>query len=130
VAHLRNRAPWILKQLNEFLSYQPHTPPRQYVNGETHLYLGRQYRLKVEPAETNEVKIYRGRIIIKLRPNSRPATILAKWYRKQATKHFNPALETILPMFQRYKIERPVIQLLAMRTRWGSCTPNGKIILN
>lgn len=130
VEHVRKRAPWILKQLNEFLSYQPHTPPRQFVNGETHLYLGRQYRLKVERAETNEVKIYRGRMIIKSRPNSRPATILAKWYREQATKHFNTALETILPMFQRYKIERPVIQLLAMRSRWGSCTPNGKIILN
>src|SRR5690606_16610719 len=44
---LREKAPWIIKQQLEFLSYHPLRPPRQYVNGETHLYLGRQYKLKI-----------------------------------------------------------------------------------
>src|SRR5690554_3908793 len=38
---LREKAPWIIKQQLEFLSYHPLTPPRKYVNGETHLYLGK-----------------------------------------------------------------------------------------
>ena len=41
------RAGWIAKQWRYFQQYQPVSPPRQYVSGETHLYLGRQYRLKV-----------------------------------------------------------------------------------
>ncbi|MCB0541156.1 MAG: DUF45 domain-containing protein, partial [Bacteroidetes bacterium] len=58
---VKEKARWIIKQQNEFLSYHPLTPPRKFVNGETHLYLGRQYRLKVEIGDKNEVKLYRGR---------------------------------------------------------------------
>src|SRR5690625_4722236 len=37
---LKLKAAWILKQQQEFLSFQPLTPERMFVNGETHLYLG------------------------------------------------------------------------------------------
>ncbi|TDE08175.1 YgjP-like metallopeptidase domain-containing protein [Dyadobacter psychrotolerans] len=41
---INKKAPWILKQLSFFLSFHPKTPTRKFVSGETHLYLGRQYR--------------------------------------------------------------------------------------
>jgi predicted metal-dependent hydrolase len=44
---VRKRAPWIQRQQLFFTEFQPRTPERQYVAGETHLYLGRQYRLRV-----------------------------------------------------------------------------------
>jgi predicted metal-dependent hydrolase len=46
---VRKRAPWIQKQLRFYAQFQPWTPKRQYLSGETHLYLGRQYKLKVVP---------------------------------------------------------------------------------
>ena len=46
-AVVKKRAAWILKQQRELVRYLPHLPPRQYVSGESHRYLGRQYRLKV-----------------------------------------------------------------------------------
>ena len=52
IARVGKRAPWISKQLTNFQRYSPRTPARQYVSGETHLYLGRQYRLKVGAGET------------------------------------------------------------------------------
>src|SRR5690606_4416357 len=64
---LREKAPWIIKQQLEFLSYHPLTPPRKYINGETHLYLGRQYRLLVKNEQgstVNEVKLDRGRMVV------------------------------------------------------------------
>ena len=45
-AVIKKRAVWILKQ-QRVVCYLPHLPPRQYVSGESHRYLGRQYRLKV-----------------------------------------------------------------------------------
>ncbi|GGF38511.1 M48 family metallopeptidase [Echinicola marina] len=127
---LKKKAPWILKQQNEFLSYHPLTPPRQYVNGETHLYLGRQYRLRIEPAQTNEVKLYRGRLIVFKRESQSPEKLLKEWYREKATSHFKATLRSLLPLFKKYKIEEPTLQILHMPTRWGSCTPKGKVILN
>jgi predicted metal-dependent hydrolase len=40
-ARVLKRVPWIRKQQKDFERYLPHLPPRQYVSGETHRYLGR-----------------------------------------------------------------------------------------
>ena len=46
---LRKRAAWVTRQQRYFTKFFPRTPERSFVSGETHLYLGRQYRLKVVP---------------------------------------------------------------------------------
>lgn len=127
---LREKAPWIIKQQLEFLSYHPLTPPRKYVNGETHLYLGRQYKLRIEKATTNEVKLFRGRLLVLIRDNTSAKNLLTEWYREKATAHFEETLKKILPLFVKYKIAQPELQIRQMPTRWGSCTPKGKVILN
>ncbi|MGE0930194.1 M48 family metallopeptidase [Peijinzhouia sedimentorum] len=129
-AKLREKAPWIIKQQIEFLSYHPLTPPRKYINGETHLYLGRQYKLRVEKAATNSVKLYRGRLIIMRKENSSAKNLLSDWYKEKASVYFEETLKNILPRFARYNINQPELQVRNMATRWGSCTPNGKVILN
>jgi|SRR5262245_15898170 len=68
----RKRAPWIQRQKRFFIQFQPRTPERKYVSGETHLYLGRQYKLKVVPHIQQEVKLCRGRLIVQsLKPKKR-----------------------------------------------------------
>ena len=49
--HLKIKSRWIKKQQEVFESYLPKFPPRQYVGGETFLYLGRQYMLKIEESD-------------------------------------------------------------------------------
>ena len=44
---VRRRAAWISRQRRFFAQFLPRTPQRVFISGETHLYLGRQYRLKV-----------------------------------------------------------------------------------
>jgi predicted metal-dependent hydrolase len=61
---VRKRAPWIQNQLRFFAQFQPRTPKRQYLPGETHRYLGRQYKLKVVPHIQQQVKLYRGCIVV------------------------------------------------------------------
>ena len=57
---LLRRAGWIKKQMDYFSQFDPRTPSRSYIGGETHLYLGRQFRLKLQTGEANEVKLVRG----------------------------------------------------------------------
>lgn len=127
---IKKKAPWIIKQQREFLSYQPFTPERIYVNGETHLYLGRQYKLRVEKDNKNEVKLYRGRITVLCKDENKAKEILNKWYREKAFIHFEEVLTKVLPLFKKYEIIKPELHIRSMEKRWGSCTPNGKIILN
>jgi predicted metal-dependent hydrolase len=126
------KAPWILKQIDLFNTYKPSTPARQFINGETHLYLGRQYRLKIVPDKIDVVKAYRGQLWMHTK-NSKPETLqmqLADWYRQKASIVFTDLLKEVTPKFKRYKISTPVLSIRTMYKRWGSCTPGGRIILN
>lgn len=51
---VEKRAKWIVRQWRFFEQYRPPQPDRRYVSGETHVYLGRQYRLKVQAGEPRE----------------------------------------------------------------------------
>lgn len=127
---LKEKAPWIIRQQLDFLSYHPLTPPRKYINGETHLYLGRQYKLRIEEAPQNKVKLLRGRLLVFRKPNIKAESLLTNWYRKKAHMHFKDILQKVLPLFARYNIPKPELLIRQMPTRWGSCTPKGKVILN
>lgn len=126
------KAPWILKQIDYFNTYKPSTPARRFINGETHLYLGRQYRLKIVPDEVDVIKAYRGQLWMHSQ-NPTPGVLqkqLDNWYKQKASVVFTELLEEVLPKFKRYKISTPVLSVRSMSKRWGSCTPGGKIILN
>lgn len=127
---LKRKAPWIIRQQNYFLSFQPKTPPRKYVSGETHLYLGRQYRLKVMDGNTEGVKL-RGKFIEVVTNNRlRVKTLLHAWYLDHARNKFSLFACPLIERFKKYNVAPASIQLRSMPARWGSCTPKGKIILN
>lgn len=127
---LRKKAPWIIKQLSFFLSFQPKTPQRKYISGETHLYLGRQYRLQVKIGNEESVKL-KGRLIeVTTNEKSRTKDLLNDWYLQHARTKFHAVAQPLIEKFKKHKVEPSSIVLRDMPTRWGSCTPKGKIILN
>lgn len=128
---VKRKAPWIVKQLRFFEQFRPLTPPRQYRNGETHRYLGRQYRLKIRQGEKT-VRLVAGLFEVSL-PTPTPEAVeqaLADWYRQRADGHFRRILANVLKHFESYALPTPQLKLRQMPTRWGSCTPSGVISLN
>ena len=127
---IRKKAPWIIKQQSFFLSFQPKTPQRKYISGETHLYLGRQYRLQIEIGQLESVKLKGKFIVVTTSEKSRTKSLLHDWYLQHARSKFHSVAEPLIDKFKKYKVEPSSIVLRNMPTRWGSCTPKGKIILN
>lgn len=131
---VQRRASWIIKQMNYFKEFMPHQPPRQYISGETHYYLGRQYRLKVLRAKTQAVKL-KGKYIFvySTRPESHPRTkrLLYEWYRTRAVVIFEVITRRCHERLEKYGIKFPRIDIKAMKSRWGSCIhTKGRIGLN
>lgn len=124
------RASWIIRQQSYFLTFHPKTPPRKYVSGESHLYLGRQYRLKVTISKKEEVR-YKGRYIeVYVKKKERAKKLLIDWYRYRAKIKFAEIAEPLIARFKKYDVEPSGVYLQNMKYRWGSCTPGGKVILN
>lgn len=127
---VRKKAPWIIKQQSFFLSFTPKTPERRYVSGETHLYLGRQYRLKITSNERGWVKIKGPFIEVATSDKSRVKEQVKSWYLENARNKIIPMAKKLIEQFKKYEIKASEIVFREMSTRWGSCTPKGKIILN
>lgn len=130
-ARVGKSASWISKQLTNFQRYSPRTPARQYVSGETHLYLGRQYRLKVGAGETASVKMSRGHLLLTLPGNAEPERVkalLQRWYLDHARQVFITVLDEFLPRFKGH--QRPRLIVRAMQSRWGSLSQAGTMTLN
>lgn len=129
----KKRGRWIYEQLRTFRAQLEHVKPREYVSGESHYYLGRQYLLKVnvEPSAVQSVKLYRGKLEVSVRERNaeRIKSLLEGWYKGKAKEVFKSRLEAI--MAQAIWVEKaPELRILTMQTQWGSCSPNGRITLN
>jgi len=127
---IRKRAPWILKQQSYFLSFEPLTPPKKYISGESHLYLGRQYRLKIFDSPEDEVKLKGGFLEVYTCDKSKAKKLVQDWYKKRAEMKFPEIAEKWIVRFKKYDVEPSSFVIKWMDKRWGSCTPKGKIILN
>lgn len=134
---IRKKAPWIIKQQSFFLSFQPKTPQRKYLSGETHLYLGRQYRLKVisdkSKVKNEEVKLKGQFLEVWTLDSLNVKELVDHWYLEQANVKIRPLAEKLFDNFIRknnLSLTTFHFTLRKMPTRWGSCTPIGKIILN
>jgi predicted metal-dependent hydrolase len=81
------RAGWIIQQQRFFQNYLPKLPPRRYISGESHRYLGRQYRLRVHKGKDDCVKLARGQLAVYLVDRTKKAhikTLVLAWYRQRA----------------------------------------------
>lgn len=131
LSRVQRRAAWISKQIAEFERYSPRTPPRRYLRGETHLYLGRQYRLAVRYGEPSSVCLFGGNFIVTVPDKGGPECVrelLRHWYLESARRVFSDVLDASMPRFKGQP--RPRLIVRAMRSRWGSLSPVGNMTLN
>jgi len=133
-AKLRKRGAWVTRQQRFFTQFLPRVPPRKFLPGETHLYLGRQYRLKVVPHVQQAVKMMRGYFIVQThRPLNPEVTqeLVEAWYRERAHIKFAERIEINLRRFADAEAHRPKgLTVRHLKQRWGSMSPGSRLMLN
>lgn len=133
LAKVRKRAGWIRKQQRFFCEFLPQTPPRRYVSGETHRYLGRQYRLKVVEATAADVKL-KGRFIWVHTPRKRDTARVRKlvegWYLAHAKARLARNFAESAARMGTRLTNPPQMKVRRMSKRWGSWTRRGGVWLN
>lgn len=136
-ARVRKRGRWVISQQTYFAQFQPRTPPRRWMPGETHLYLGRQYRIRVAPDSAREertVKLTRGFLAVtgvEFDDAPQIENLMTAWYRQRADIQLRRRLSECLTRFHPIERFTPTsVQLRRMRTHWGSMSPAGRLSLN
>jgi predicted metal-dependent hydrolase len=131
-ATVRSRAPWIRRQQREFGTYQPLPQPRRFIGGETHRYLGRQYRLRLSKGEDGVRLQHPFLLVCTPAPtdSARVKELLGAWYRERAGEVFPERLAHCVRVLRPILATIPPLHIRTMTRRWGSCSRGGTITLN
>ncbi len=133
-ARVTRRGRWIVEQQRYFAQFRPRTTPRLWVPGETHLFLGRQHRLRIgEKSAPKAVHRSRGVLTVDGVSFDDTATLeqsMVQWYRKEAREVFEARLDAVLPLFGGLHVSPTSIVVRTMSSRWASMSPAGRLSLN
>ena len=127
------KARWIAATLEKVKSFHPLPTPKQYISGETFVYLGRQYRLKVNAGADESVKLLGRFLVVNVADVADRKMVkqrVNRWYREHATAVFARYLATCRAVASRHGIPAFTLRIRSMKRRWGSCAASGRITLN
>lgn len=126
-ALVKKKGAWIVERLRAAGRLEPRLPPREFVSGETFLYLGRQHRLRVVPGGGG-VRMERGWLVVA--GVGGPAAVrkaLIGWYRAHAEQRI---AERVPYWARRVGVAVPEVLVREQAQRWGSCSAAGIVRFN
>ena len=131
IEKVKPKSKWILQQQRTFELFRPFAKERLYIPGETHLYLGRQYKLVINKTEQNKTDINLGKGLFTITTkNDNIELIIQKFYKSKADIIFKELLDQLLSRFPQFNTYDIRLTHRFMKKRWGSCSMNGNILLN
>lgn len=127
------RARWVLNNVKEAHGRFRNLRPKKYVSGEEVLYLGRRYMLRVEPDPNAKPKaaLKGNKLVVTPRTNDAESVrpIVRAWYRSRARNYFAHLIDEKSNDLS-WIDTPPPFRMQEMTRQWGSCSPNGSILLN
>ena len=123
---VQSKRQWIKEKLNHTQKYPLITESKEFVSGETLMYLGKNYQLLVVDEKFEGIE-FDQRFKISKANQPKANELFKKWYLKQA-------LIKIEPLATKYAkslgVQYNHFKTSEMKYRWGSCTPANNIIFN
>ena len=130
---VHRKARWILERQRRHEDLPPPPSPREFVNGETFRYLGRQYRLKLERTGDADacVRLAERRLIVPVTTKRiMPADArdrLVAWFRERAAIRVP---ERVAAWSARLGLHPSAVLIREPKKRWGSADAKGNVRFN
>jgi predicted metal-dependent hydrolase len=132
VEKVRCKANWIIQKIYSYKHMNYQSLNREFVNGESFMYLGRSYSLQIMldlRIKKPEVKLFRGKFIVTA--NDKNEEVIKKameeWYRGRS----KVIIEQRIKYYQRFfNIIPSGVKIKEQKKRWGSCTSKNELLFN
>ncbi len=109
---------WIYTKRAEKDRLQRCTPPKEYVDGEGFLHLGRSYRLKLVDAQTAPLKLVNGRFTLRRDMVENGRDHFVHWYSERARAWLS---KCVAEYQSRMETTPSGVKVQELGYRWGSC---------
>ncbi len=115
---------WIYRSLAEWQDLNASRIDREFVSGETFLYLGRNYKLKVASGLMSDLILKDGHFLIKEQKLHKCNEVFKTFYRNKG----RAKLKERINYFQgKVGVKAKDIKVMELGHRWASCTPDGNL---
>lgn len=119
---IQEKEKWI-ERSREKLKAIVTVPKKEFADGETFLFLGKEYELRLVPNQRQTLHFDSG-FTLKASARPRGEAVFTKWYKTQALTVFTERVSHYATL---HKFEPKQVKVNSARTRWGSCTSTGTI---
>ncbi len=129
---VKTKSKWIVQKLFEIKEMEYRKREKQYVNGESFIYMGRNYSLQIvqdDKVKLPEAKLIRGKFYVYTysKDDNKIKQALENWYKDKAKEKLHERVE----YYQNYFDIKPTkIIVKDQRKRWGSCTGEQELLFN
>ncbi|MDR3566693.1 MAG: SprT family zinc-dependent metalloprotease [Syntrophobacteraceae bacterium] len=129
---IEEKSDWVRKALETNLKREPKAGEKSFQTGETIHYLGKEYRLRVEPGGPPGVTVDEGHICVRFcgeKGLDAPSMVkeqLTAWY---VSRMLAKARERVTRYAARIGVSPGRVTIKSMQSRWGSCSTSGRISL-
>lgn len=123
---VQSKRQWIKEKLNHAQKYPLVPESKEFISGETLMYLGKNYQLLVVEEDIEGIE-FNQRFRISGKNQGKANDLFKEWYLKQALHKIEPLASEFA---KRLGVQYNVCKTSEMKYRWGSCTPNNNIIFN
>lgn len=120
---VQKKKEWITEKQQDIARRNASYTAKQFVNGESFLYLGDSYMLEVSGRE-RQVDLKDGRLVLPEKELSKAREKIIRWYKDEALRIIR---ERVVYYSQMTGIKYKSVGISNARRRWGSCGPKGSL---
>ena len=114
----------IHKNLAEWIQLNENHVEREYVNGQSFLYFGRNYRLKILETTLGEVRFTKGYFYLGRGDLPKARQYFTEFYRQKLKSKIHPIVKTYA---EQVGVKPNEIKVMELQNRWASCSSLGNV---